>query len=84
MSRKKSEKKRDFFAENRILDTRCWILDTRKRTKSGIGYRDALQIVFFYFSVEGSFADAEDFGGDLAVVAGPGQGVNNGLLLQFT
>jgi hypothetical protein len=50
----KSEKSGDFLRK-----TRCWILDARKKIEN----RDALQVASLYFSAEGSFADAEDFGG---------------------
>ena len=41
------------------------------------------QIVFFYFSVESSFADAEDFCGLFAVAFCFSQRVYNGLLFQL-
>jgi hypothetical protein len=37
------------------------MLVKKESRKSGIENRDALKIVFLDFSVEGSFADAEDF-----------------------
>jgi len=42
-----------------------------------------LQVVFFYFSIECSFSDAEDFSGLFTVVAGFCQRVCNGLPFQL-
>jgi hypothetical protein len=42
-----------------------------------------LQIVLFDFTVEGSFADAEDFGGLLAIAVGFGESFGDGLFFKL-
>ena len=46
-------------------------------------WRAGLQAVFLYFSVEGSFADAEDFGGLFSVACRLCEGLGDGLLFEL-